>query len=228
MSETREILDRSIKLNKRLIFFHTFPFQTYTYSIIINYTIFEFPLGSCRQFIFCLVVMLFDNYALPAEGQLVWELRADALNQSIIYLMNSKNEIAKKDLQLTFHKGTTPHIQQIQKRQLITCQHNITTTSLVINAKTNKEKGNDPKSEDKDNTTSDTAGTHVEDTEKNEDITAPSGGASLGAHVSETSQATSRPLRTVEGILGAHPIDGTFWDNINPADMSVDTVTSEE
>ena len=43
--------------------------------------------------------------ALPAEGQLAWEQRADALNQSIIYLMNSKNEIAKKDLRLAYSQG---------------------------------------------------------------------------------------------------------------------------
>ena len=44
-----------------------------------------------------------DTYcALSAEEQIVWELRADALNQSMIYLMNSKNEIAKKDLCLAY------------------------------------------------------------------------------------------------------------------------------
>ena len=46
-----------------------------------------------------------------------------------------------------------------------------------------KEKGGDPKSEDKDSNTGGTAGAHVEDTTTNEDTTAPSGGAYLGAHV---------------------------------------------
>ena len=32
----------------------------------------------------------------------------------------------------------------------------------------------------------------------------------------------------VEELLGAHPIDDTFWDNTNFADVSVDTVNSEE
>ena len=58
--------------------------------------------------------------------------------------------------------------------------------------------------------------------------TAPSGGASLGAHVSEISQATSRPSHMVEEILGAHPIDNNFWENTNPADVSINTVNSEE
>ena len=40
-----------------------------------------------------------DGYcALPAETRLVWETRADALTQGMIFIMNSKNEIAKKDL----------------------------------------------------------------------------------------------------------------------------------
>ena len=28
--------------------------------------------------------------------------------------------------------------------------------------------------------------------------------------------------------MGAHPIDGTFWENTNPADVSIDTMNSEE
>ena len=43
--------------------------------------------------------------ALPEADQLVWELRADALNQSILYLMNSKNKNARKDLHLVYSQG---------------------------------------------------------------------------------------------------------------------------
>ena len=32
----------------------------------------------------------------------------------------------------------------------------------------------------------------------------------------------------VEEILGAQPIDDTFWDNINSADVSVNTVNIEK
>ena len=38
--------------------------------------------------------------ALSEEDQLVWELRADALNQAMLYLINLKNENARKDLRL--------------------------------------------------------------------------------------------------------------------------------
>ena len=44
-------------------------------------------------------------YALLEADQLVWELRADALNQSMLYLMNSNNENAKKDLRLAYSQG---------------------------------------------------------------------------------------------------------------------------
>ena len=46
-----------------------------------------------------------DYCALPEANQLVWEQRTDALNQSMLYLMNSKNEIAKKDLRLAYSQG---------------------------------------------------------------------------------------------------------------------------
>ena len=40
-----------------------------------------------------------DDYCvLPAAGRLNWGTRADALNLARIYIMNSKNEIVKKDL----------------------------------------------------------------------------------------------------------------------------------
>ena len=44
-------------------------------------------------------------YTLPADQQLVWEQRADELNQSMLFLMNSKNKIAKKDLSLAYSQG---------------------------------------------------------------------------------------------------------------------------
>ena len=47
-----------------------------------------------------------DGYCvLPAETRLIWETRADTLTQGMIFIMNSKNEIAKKDLQLAYSQG---------------------------------------------------------------------------------------------------------------------------
>ena len=43
--------------------------------------------------------------ALPQAHQLMWEQRVNALNQSMLYLMNSKNENTKKDLRLAYSQG---------------------------------------------------------------------------------------------------------------------------
>ena len=170
-----------------------------------------------------------DAYcALPVEEQLAQEQRADALNPSMIYLMNSKNEIAKKDLHLAYSQGNyTSYPANIEGAAwYLSTQY---PNNKHGNQRKNKpRKGNDPKYEDKDNITAGTTGAHVEDNTTNEDTTTPSRGANLGAHVSETSQGTSRPSRTVEEILEAHTIDHTFWDNNNLADMSIDTMNSEE
>ena len=43
--------------------------------------------------------------ALPETNQLLWELKANALNQSMLYLMTLKNENTKKDLRLAYSQG---------------------------------------------------------------------------------------------------------------------------
>ena len=93
--------------------------------------------------------------------------------------------------------------------------------------KGDKRKGDNLKSEGKDSNTGSTASAHVEDTTTTEESTTPSGGASIGAHVLETNQKSSRPSRTVDEILGAHPMDGDeFWGNNNLGDVSIDTANS--
>ena len=167
-----------------------------------------------------------------SEGnQIVWEQRADALNQAMIYVMNSKNKTAKKDLLLAYsqenHAAYPPNIKAAA-RYLSTQYPNNKPANQRKGNKRNKRTVDDTKSEDKDSNTGNTAGAHVEYTTTYENTTASSGGASLGAHVSETSQATSRVSRTVEELLGAYPVDDNFWDNNNPADVSINTVNSEE
>ena len=163
--------------------------------------------------------------------QFVWKLRADALNQSILYLMNSKNENAKKDLRLAYSKGNNtayqPNIKSMA-RYLSTQYPNNKPTNQRGGNKGNKRKKDDPKSENKDSMTGGTSSAYVEDTTINENTTASSGGASLGAHVWETNQVLSCPSRTVDEILEAYPINDDFWDNTNPTDVSIDTVNNEE
>ena len=145
--------------------------------------------------------------------------------------MNSKNETAKKDLRLAYSQGNhTAYPPDIEAAaQYLSTQYpNTKPANQRKGNKGNKRTGDDTKSEDKDSNTGGTAGAHVEDTTTNENTTAPSGGASLGAHVSETNQASSRPSRMVDEILEVHPVNGDFWENTNPTDVSIDTVNSEE
>ena len=91
------------------------------------------------------------------------------------------------------------------------------------------KKGDDLKSEDKDSNTGDTIGAHVGYTTTNEESTVPSGEASIRTHVLEKNKQLSRPSRTVEKILEAHPMnDGDFWGSTNPDDMSINTTNSKE
>ena len=45
--------------------------------------------------------------ALTADQQLVLELRADGLNQTMLFLTNLKNKTAKKDLRLAYSQGNS-------------------------------------------------------------------------------------------------------------------------
>ena len=67
-----------------------------------------------------------DGYcALGAEARLEWETRADALTQGMIFIMNSKNEMAKKDLQLAYSQGNhTAYLTNIESAaQYLTTQY---------------------------------------------------------------------------------------------------------
>ena len=66
------------------------------------------------------------------------------------------------------------------------------------------KKEDNSKSEDKDSNTAGTEVAHVGNTTPHEESTASSGGASIGAHILEANEQLSRPILSVEDILGAH------------------------
>ena len=158
--------------------------------------------------------------------------RGDELNKTMLYLINLKNKHAKKDLCLAYSQGNmiaySTNIKEMA-RYLSTQYPNNKPANQRNGKKGDKNKGGDLKSEDKDSIMRDTTDAHVEDTTTTEETTAPSGGASIGAHVLETNVQLSRPLHIVEEILGAQPTnDYDFWGGTNRSDISVDTTNSEE
>ena len=113
---------------------------------------------------------------LVEAKQLVWEQRADALNQSMLYLMNSKNKIARKDLRLAYSQGNiTAYPSNIESmaRYLSTQYSNKKLANQRGGKKGDRRKGDDSKSEDKDSNTGGTAGAHVKDSTTTEESTTP-------------------------------------------------------
>ena len=92
----------------------------------------------------------------------------------------------------------------------------------------NRKKGDDFKSEDKDNNTTGTAGAHVGNTTTPEDPTASSRKASKSDHVLEATGQSSRPTPSVEKEIDAHLISNDLWGRTNPSDVFIDTANSKE
>ena len=173
------------------------------------------------------------NYycGLGEAARVAWEKKGDDSVKAMLLFVNSKNDAAKKNLRLSYsqrNKKAYPETVESMARYLLT-QYNNKSTNNPRNKKggRNLKKSEDSKPEDSNTTTSGTTGAHIEGTTP-QDSTAPSEGASIGAHVSETSQRTFRPALSVEELLVAHPVDDAIWSHTNPSDVSIDTVNSAE
>ena len=139
----------------------------------------------------------------------MWEVRADELNQVMLFLMDPKDETAKKDLRLSYSQGnSTSYPTNIEgmTRYLSTQYPNKKPANQRGGKMGDKKKADESKPEDKDSITGGTVGAHVEDTTTIEEFTIPNGTPSIGAHVLETNVQPSDSSRTMEEILGAHPI----------------------
>ena len=110
----------------------------------------------------------------------------------MLFLTNSKNEITKKDLCLALAQGihsVYPGTIESMARFLL-LQYNIKTVNSPCNKKgdKNRKKGDETKSEDKDNSNTGTVGAHVGETTTPQDSSTPSNGSSIGAHVSDVTK----------------------------------------
>ena len=93
---------------------------------------------------------------------------------------------------------------------------------------TNRKKGDEPKSADKDNNITGTAGAYIGETTTPKDLNAPSDGSSIGAHVSEVGEPDTWPTQSIQEILATHAIDDPIWDHTEACNVSIDTVNSAE
>ena len=150
----------------------------------------------------------------------------------MLLLMNSKNDATKKDLRLSYSQGNKkayPETAESMARYLsIQYNNKVPNNQRKKKGDRNSKKGDNSKPEDNNTTTSGTTGAHVGEGTTPQDSTAPSKGASIDAHVSETSQRVFCPTRSVEELLVAHPVNDAIWSRSNPSDVSIDTSNSAE
>ena len=150
----------------------------------------------------------------------------------MLLLMNSKNDNAKKNLRLSYsheNRSAYPVSAEAMTRYMPT-QYTNKISNNPRDKKGDKisKKGDNSKSEDKDITTTGTAGAYVGEVTTPQDSTAPSKRSSIGARVSEIAEPAFCPARSVEELLAAHPVNDAIWSHTNPSDVLIDTANSAE
>ena len=133
-----------------------------------------------------------DYCATTPTNQHIWEEKVDAQNKAMLFLMNSKNKIAKKGLCLAYTQcNHSTYLETVESMAIfLASQYNIKTVNNPYDKKEdkNRKKGDETKSEDKDNSDTSTTGAHVGETITSQDSSTPSNGSSIGAHVSDVNK----------------------------------------
>ena len=111
-------------------------------------------------------------------------------------LLNSKNGNAKKYVRLAYSQGNKK-VYPLNLESMTRC---LLSMYLIKSANNppdkkgdkNRNKGDEPKSEDKDNNTTGTTCAHIGETTTPKDSNAPIDGSSIDAHVSEVDKPDAR------------------------------------
>ena len=114
--------------------------------------------------------------------------------------------------------------------RFLSLQYNIKTVNKLRNKEgdKNRKKGDETKSEDKDNSNTGTAGVHVGETTTPQDASTPSNGSSIGAHISNVTEPVVWSTQSIQDILAAHPIGDTILSHTDAWEVSIDTVNTAE
>ena len=170
--------------------------------------------------------------ALGAPPRIEWEDEAEALNKAMLLLLNLKNNNAKKDLCLAYSQGNKTafplNLESMARYMLSMYSIKSTNNAYDKRGDKNGKKGDEFKSEDKDNNTTGPAGAHVGETVTPKESTTLSNGSSIGAQVSEVKEHDACPTRFVQEILATHAINDPIWDHTDTCDVSLDTKNSAE
>ena len=136
--------------------------------------------------------------AMDVADQETREAKGDASTNTMLLLMNSKNNAAKKDLRLLYsqEKKTAYLVTAEEMARYLSAQYSNKVPNNPRNKSgdRNSKKDDDSKSEDSNTTTTGTTGAHVGEVTTPQDSTAPSEGTSIGAHISKISQPAFRTI----------------------------------
>ena len=129
----------------------------------------------------------------------------------MLLFMNSKNDNAKKDLCLVYSQGNKkayPLNLESMARYLISV-YSVKSANNPPDKKgdMNRKKGNEPKSEDKNNNNTGITGAQVGETSTPKHSNALSNGSSISKHVTEVEEPNTQPTQSVQEILATHVIN---------------------
>ena len=127
--------------------------------------------------------------------------------------MNSKNKSAKKDLRLAYAQGnhsaypytieTNPRFQLLQQKNK---NVNLNNNPHDKKGDKNRKKGDEAKSEDKDNNNAGTAGVYIGEMAASQNTSTTSNRSSIGTHVSDVTKPNVQLTQSIQDLLAAHPI----------------------
>ena len=178
-----------------------------------------------------------DFYSMSPRDQAKWERINDDLVLAMLFLNNSRNDVAKQELRRSFANGNKSAYQVTLEKmaRLLSSQYPMTKGQLKKNTQhdgsRSRRKGGDADS-NRDEATSGTplAGAHTADEADTTKTSKSTPANTAGAHISDSEECDpSGSSRSVQQLLATYAADDPFWGGQDHTDdYSVDTKDSAQ
>jgi len=178
-----------------------------------------------------------DFYKMNARDQAKWERINDDIVLAMLFLNNSRNDVAKQELRRSFANGNKSAYQVTLEKmaRLLSSQYPMTKGQLKKNTQhdgsRSRRKGGDADS-NRDEATSGTplAGAHTADEADTTKTSKSTPANTAGAHISDSEECDpSGSSRSVQQLLATYAADDPFWGGQDHTDdYSVDTKDSAQ
>ena len=166
-----------------------------------------------------------------------WTRKYDDLVLAMLFLNNSKNDDAKKELRRSFANGNKSAYQVTLEKmaRLLSSQYPMTKgqkkNTPNDGGKSKRKGGGNDANQDEENSGTPLAGAHTVDDDNATKTTSTSTSANTaGAHISDSEECDPpTSSRSVQQLLASHAADDPFWgDQDRKDDYSVDTEDSAQ